>query len=48
MRPLFLAPMSVSGYRLNIEIYTDARAMHPLETDVVSLESGVGIGGSPL
>ena len=31
--------------RINIEIYTDARAMSPPDTDIINLESGAGIGG---
>lgn len=41
----FRAPRSFAGNRSNIEIYTDARARDPLETDVINGESGVGIRG---
>ena len=44
-RPRFPAPMSFSGARLNIEIYTDACERSPIATDVSNWEPVVGIGG---
>ena len=43
--PRFLKQRSFPRIRLNIAIYTDARAMSPIETDTIDWESGVGIGG---
>ena len=44
--PLLVAARSFPGNRLGFEIYTDARAMSNLPTDVIDWESGVVIWGS--
>ena len=43
--PRFITPKSFLGNRINLEIYTDARAKSPFEKEGVNWGSGIGIGG---